>query len=292
LYPGDGKLEAIMSGFRRRLRRAKTWLWKFQDRGREILRSPRGIGGAYIVVLLAFAMLYYFMPDNNFYHTTIQYEPATVAHRDQFQTAINKDLRIEKYDTKDTGFAVSTIWADDFTYRTGSASFRIAYYYYNFEESDRSTFEGRCGASEKSSPLYRRTIRITLAMATSASGLTETVRGRTEQPINGCDREVLGKIYKSFEITADGFQAMVTTSPNTLDLLHAVAEEQLGNAPRMFWVDRATRMLYFSVAAITTTGFGDILPTTAIARLMAALECLSGIVLAGAFVNAITSGRS
>jgi hypothetical protein len=51
-------------------------------------------------------------------------------------------------------------------------------------------------------------------------------------------------------------------------------------------------MLYFSVAAITTTGFGDILPMTPWARLIATVECLVGIVLAGAFVNAITKGRS
>jgi ion channel len=94
---------------------------------------------------------------------------------------------------------------------------------------------------------------------------------------------VLDRLYESFEATDQAFQAMVGIAPDTVDLRHAVAEEQLGNAPRLFWIDRATRMLYFSIAAITTTGFGDILPMTAMARLMAALECLSGIILAGAF---------
>jgi Ion channel len=49
-----------------------------------------------------------------------------------------------------------------------------------------------------------------------------------------------------------------------------------------FW-----RMAYFSTTAITTTGFGDIVPITPWARAVVAFESILGIILAGLFVNAV-----
>lgn len=47
------------------------------------------------------------------------------------------------------------------------------------------------------------------------------------------------------------------------------------------------RMLYFSSIVITTVGFGDIVPITGLARALVAIEAISGILLAGLFINAI-----
>lgn len=49
------------------------------------------------------------------------------------------------------------------------------------------------------------------------------------------------------------------------------------------------RMLYFSSIVITTVGFGDIVPVTALARTVVALEAALGIVLAGLFLNALAN---
>jgi hypothetical protein len=129
-------------------------------------------------------------------------------------------------------------------------------------------------------------------MSASSVMTRTTVRGKSDTPFGPCEEAFLKLKFHSYENTGSGFQGMIDMSRATQDLLVAVSEEQLGNAPKLFWIDRATRMLYFSVAAITTTGFGDILPMTPWARLIATVECLVGIVLAGAFVNAITKGRS
>ncbi len=255
-----------------------------------IFTTPRGIGGCYLLALFVFAVGYYFMPDEDFYHTTIQYEPATVEHRKQFEKAIDQDLRLEKFNETPHHLTVSSNQAHNFTYRAEAISFEVSYYYYRFADSDEewSGLEAKCGKSERASRFYKRSLEFTIVMSASISRTTATVRAKPERPINECDQQILSAIYRSFEKTDYGFQAMVSTSPNTQDLLIAVSEEQLGHAPRQFWFDRATRMLYFSVAAITTTGFGDVLPMTPIARLVAAFECLLGIVLAGAFINAIT----
>lgn len=45
--------------------------------------------------------------------------------------------------------------------------------------------------------------------------------------------------------------------------------------------------IYFSVITITTLGYGDITPVTETARLLTAIEALSGIVLLGLFLNAV-----
>ncbi|MBL4638670.1 MAG: two pore domain potassium channel family protein [Proteobacteria bacterium] len=52
-----------------------------------------------------------------------------------------------------------------------------------------------------------------------------------------------------------------------------------------FWPEPLTfiQSIYFSVITITTLGYGDISPVTETARLISAVEALSGIVLIGLF---------
>jgi Ion channel len=47
------------------------------------------------------------------------------------------------------------------------------------------------------------------------------------------------------------------------------------------------RMIYLSAVVITTLGFGDILPITPKARILVAMEAITGIVFAGLFLNAL-----
>jgi hypothetical protein len=251
--------------------------------------TPLRIAGLYFSALAVFAVIYYFMPTSYFFHTTIQNEPATEQHRDQFEAAINHDLAIDAFDVTPLHLTVSSNQAHNFEYHRTFITFVTPYYYYKFTETDeeRHELEKQCGESERPG-FFRRTIDLNLTMSASISRTRTTVRAKPQAPLGACDVQILNLLYKSFEKTDYGFQAMVDTSPNTQDLLIAVSEEQLGNAPSLFRFDRGTRMLYFSVAAITTTGFGDIVPMTPCARLFAALECLIGIVLAGAFVNAVT----
>jgi len=47
------------------------------------------------------------------------------------------------------------------------------------------------------------------------------------------------------------------------------------------------RMCYFSATTITTLGFGDITPVTTVARVLAGIEAVTGVVLIGLFLNAV-----
>lgn len=49
------------------------------------------------------------------------------------------------------------------------------------------------------------------------------------------------------------------------------------------------RMMYFSAVAITTVGFGDIVPLTTLARTLAAAESIFGILMGGLFLAGIGS---
>ena len=48
--------------------------------------------------------------------------------------------------------------------------------------------------------------------------------------------------------------------------------------------------LYFSVITMTTVGYGDIIPHTAIARVIVALECLTSYLMLGIMIGIITRG--
>ena len=60
--------------------------------------------------------------------------------------------------------------------------------------------------------------------------------------------------------------------------------------------DRDTQLLYFSLITITTVGYGDVLPVTAVARIWAALEAVVGTlyiaILIGRIVGELRFGRS
>jgi hypothetical protein len=47
------------------------------------------------------------------------------------------------------------------------------------------------------------------------------------------------------------------------------------------------RMTYFSAITITTLGYGDIAPITSVARILVAIEAISGVVLIGLFLNSV-----
>ena len=47
------------------------------------------------------------------------------------------------------------------------------------------------------------------------------------------------------------------------------------------------RMLYFSTITMTTVGFGDIIPLSGLARLIAGVEAVVGWLVAGLFLNAV-----
>jgi Ion channel len=74
-----------------------------------------------------------------------------------------------------------------------------------------------------------------------------------------------------------------------LEILHPGSFDLAGG-------DRDPQLLYFSLITITTVGYGDVLPLTAVARIWAALEAVVGTlyiaILIGRIVGELRFGRS
>jgi hypothetical protein len=82
-----------------------------------------------------------------------------------------------------------------------------------------------------------------------------------------------------FEVTEDEDQAL----QHFFDGLEGDPSKVSGTFPRM---------LYFSAMSITTVGFGDIVPLTSLSRFLVAFEAVTGVLLFGLFINAVTSRAS
>lgn len=101
-----------------------------------------------------------------------------------------------------------------------------------------------------------------------------------------------GKYLLPYTLTERGADARVdgnfTIPPDLYELLsdrHDIGYEQRGT------LNNFQRAFYYSVATITTLGYGDIIPITDTARRLAGLETILGIIVIGLFLGFLTSGR-
>jgi Ion channel len=76
------------------------------------------------------------------------------------------------------------------------------------------------------------------------------------------------------------------TFEHASNLIRSVANGESATASGHGW-----RMTYLSAVTITTLGFGDITPITAVSRMLVALEAMLGVLCAGMFVNALWASR-
>ncbi len=76
-------------------------------------------------------------------------------------------------------------------------------------------------------------------------------------------------------------------SDRALTLFHDIQAADLGLTSSGSIFDVFLRMLYLSAVTISTSGYGDIVPISNIARLVVALESVAGILIAGLFLNSI-----
>jgi hypothetical protein len=99
------------------------------------------------------------------------------------------------------------------------------------------------------------------------------------------------KVFFPYKITEDPDYAsqLPLIFPISLDLgnkIYDFARATSGfpkNVSGSYW-----RMLYLSAITITTLGYGDLLPITPRARFLVALEAVSGMIVVGMFLNALS----
>jgi ion channel len=99
------------------------------------------------------------------------------------------------------------------------------------------------------------------------------------------DRMVQWLLVRQVMMQGDGYTPAISLPPATRRLLYKYTRAMLG-VPSDRW-DNAARMLYLSSVTLTTLGYGDIVPLTPAARALTGAEALSGVLLAGLFLNSL-----
>jgi hypothetical protein len=187
---------------------------------------PLAFAIAYFSALLIFAGVYYSMPDTDFHHQSIKFEPSSVAHLDALKDGLNSALQVQRYSDGPYGVSVSFTPVYNLTFPArNTITFSVGYYYYYQLAIDQGwpALISRCGPSEKQKNFYLRTLSYRMTAAASSGGRSITVRSETPQ-LSGCDLSVLQLLYHSIEKTPEGFQAMVAITPQLNALLEAVSE--------------------------------------------------------------------
>jgi hypothetical protein len=272
-----------------------------------ILGSFPSLGYALIYLLLipVFAGIYYSLPTNYFYHSTIQYEYQT---EQTFERSKNELFKIIKDDFKKVP-CIECEESDAFIYKWSVEGWTIeAGKLDNFKLEDNQcsfdlfVFAGPTTSeqkkiSAKQKRLYSDVEAFPLHVTFS---LDEEVSNNSTQGVKfdvdfQTKKKELNDIFLQFKIEKAIFPKSngdmdIELSKQTLkDMKNYISGKQgYGSA-----VDgNFARMIYLSAVTITTLGFGDIVPLTSEARILISIESVLGVVVIGLFLNSLSYERS
>lgn len=229
---------------------------------RRMVNSPLMIGSAYLLLIPGFGFLYTSFP-GEFFHSTSIHEPTTKAAKDAVGVAIQQELRLlgKQAASDDSGLEIDLTSAEvsDTLIRGETAEVVVK-------------CKQRASARERGE---WRSSRIKLEFHFSE------LEGGTG----------LGSIFpitlSNGQVTYAFFTESFLIKKETL-IAQRTYSRAVGGFPQggmvHFW-----RMTYFSAITITTTGYGDILPLTDRARILAGAQATLGVVLVGLFLNALAN---
>jgi hypothetical protein len=230
-------------------------------------------------LIVIFAGIYSLFPRSHFYHPTAQYEPSTLEYREDFFQAVKLDLtqRVRKFSSYEHDRR-NDITADLSRADDSSFTFRV--------EGNKVSIYLECPQS------YPPAAKQPDVVFKSQSGkwslwieLTLFSYSRDNIQKNGDDGTM-----STTKIRWANQDEMFTPETDAFSQATSKAWIRYRGAIDGFPVSgRANfgQMLYFSAVTATTVGYGDILPLTMTTRLLAGSEAVFGIVLAGAFLNAL-----
>jgi hypothetical protein len=247
----------------------------------------------YLSLIIVFAIIFYFIRDD-FYHSTVKYEPFIDAETEQIldglKTALVEQLKIKHpngvvtySEVRLSGNALRTHrWQVEGEF----ASFVL---YTNLPKPRLMTYWGvqvsfhidPVRARSKGTPPGDEMIWVPEILIT----FTELASLRSEDYVSPFPVSEVFNTYKG----ADRKEHMyLPISRELSDRILAFAKGMKGrptHLPGNFF-----RMLYLSAVTITTLGYGDIVPLTTRARLYITTEAILGMVVIGLFLNSLRSG--
>lgn len=257
--------------------------------------TPARIVLLYFGSWFMFGVLYSFLP-NGFFHATSALEPERLRDKATVENLIEGKLRQSAVEFKSQssrpfdrlssyGFTVpETLSVFDLELKGDMVCFRIEALhdgYQDYRESDHVV----------------TTLQFNLRSAIlkeSATGLLYSVF-RLDLSHTDPDPDLRKKFLTTLcpkPEDRDGVKPSIWLTDEDFLLLehyYQAMNGRPGMPGNVFRLDHLVRMLHFSAATITTTGYGDIVPTTTATRAWAMIESLLGVLLAGMFINSVFS---
>lgn len=255
-----------------------------------VLRSPKIIALMYLSLIPLFAIVYTFFAED-FYHATAPYEESVVSAHETLADALLSEVQTAATASYGREHAVDSSLEID----TESIRFpRLDY------EDDSFTLGFKLNAHLEGNSLSTEFYaRVEFSVAPNIAERvfpTDPAKDRyIWQPLL-VEFRPIGRYVARQSVLGD-LDATILFPGNRLVLgtaiyqrLRAQQRAELG-----FPIDvngSLPRMLYLSGVTITTVGYGDVLPTSDITRVLVMTEAVSGVLLAGLFLNAVARPRT
>ena len=246
----------------------------------------------YLFLITVFAIIFYLVRDD-FYHSTVQYEPFIQNETEQILDGLKNSLVEQLKKKHPNGIVIykerqlpgNSLRTRTWNVEGESASFVL---YTHLLKPRFMTYWGVRVSFNINPVQYKHEdtqpgeelIWIPEVLIT----FDELASIRSEDYVPPIPLTVVFDTYKGI----DGKNHMyLTISPELSEKIIAFADGMMGrpaNLPGSIF-----RMIYFSAVTITTLGYGDIVPLTTRARVLITVEAILGIILIGFFLNSLWS---
>jgi hypothetical protein len=255
------------------------------------------LGIFYLLAIPVFALIYGSMPQD-FYHSTVQYEPTLTTDADKVLTSL-RDAAVADYEAaRGTSALEVPGWVGDVRDVRFSdlqtdvqwIGFRV---FYNLKRGSPPTQELVYGSVDVRLALtgvFRELLPTGAIVYRQATVVPPSgVAGSPEPAASALPIPSLSETDLFVAKSAVG-----QVAPGILALPQAVDDALVGywRAARGFpsaASNEMVRFLYLSAMTVTTVGYGDIVPLTDTARTATAVEAVYGVVMAGLFLASLAT---
>lgn len=252
-----------------------------------------GYAFVYLLLIPLFATLYCLLPNNSFYHSTVQYEYSMSSETHNVRQALNN--RIEENIKQSysrtllsmRGWSLNPtfVYVHSLTSRDDVISFRLSFVLKKTSSQQDLYFD----------PLvsFPSATRFTIKDADNTEPIDfkfVTIEDFGNYTVGSSSQEIIDALFPSNDPDLAGNIRYLRVSPQ-LSLQMQSMSRGLQGFPSGF-SGNFVRMFYLSASTITTLGYGDITPITTTSRILVSMEAIIGIVMLGLFLNALSFERA
>jgi hypothetical protein len=264
------------------------------------LSSTRLWGWLFIAVIPAMAGVYSLLPPKSFYDTNLAREAGTEADATRLGTILTRDIdrRYAHAWTKDGRHSHFVLPPQVLTVtRAPGPTATLAFLVTSGIETAGSPYATVVAQWFKIDLEHLSVESPALPAEQPAYEVTETGPQGVEETTRHTAIVPLSALFPSWKTRLSGARAIrdISTGPvikmSSRDSIALANFENAESGDPSVSSGLFTRMLYFSATTITTLGLGDIQPLSEGARILVMAEAVTGIVLAGLFLNALASRR-